>query len=309
MEKPAGVVGLTNNASGQVVRNIFARRRALRALQEVPALRDLAAHVLAHPVFKEPDDEAHVKQDSFNDLWTRLGRLELAMQLLETSIACAIPDEHPRTIAVEVTELKTMKEMATLFTELDVIIEQITSVSLIPDEDAKRALSEGIKEPVIQTFDAGSSWIEIVIPTVTAFSVLGASIRAAVDIAREVIRMSAEYRDLRVLGLREDEIQSRVDFNKKVRAAMARKAAEKLADGTWTRKDNEDVNRLAGVLQKETKLIMSGVRFSPGFKTDAAIRKSFPSFHDLQLPAVDRAARLTAGDDLELPPEPDSGDQ
>ena len=221
----------------------------------------LDTHVFAHA----SSDTLVVERGTFQAFEKAVSRLKSLSEQLSLGLRDLIGEEQDDSLAVKLPEGLDLPEMAEVINELHRTLE----LAIVTE-----AVGGQVK---VSGFDHGSEWIDLVLSSVLAVSVVGAIVGLIYAVREKEIELRAKEETLNGLKIANDSLEDIRQAVKQERDLFYKAELAKLAETSKVAKDdNETIKRLENSISRMEKLLMRGLEVRPALTAKKDVVSLFP---------------------------------
>ncbi|MCD6366662.1 MAG: hypothetical protein J7L46_03880 [Bacteroidales bacterium] len=263
--KTLGIKGDPNNVR---IENVFQTISAIKAIEQTKIFRSQFQKIKAFESFFLASEETIILQkQQGSQLVTLIDKLRNDLSIFRNAISEILPDQNEFSISLKLPKITNLKEITETVDKIDKIFNQ----ALIND------YVKG--EAIVQNFDTGSEWIEILLNTGKAVSIIASIVFTAILLKREKIKNDELIEVVRNRKITNDMIENLSgQLSNNLDNLLEEQTQSIFEQAEADPKDQEYNKRIKYCIKETSKLINKGLQFFPASKAPSELKSSFPDF-------------------------------
>jgi len=222
------------------------------------------------PTFASTLDSLTISSEQNNLLNTSLNNIKNGINVFKDSISENIPIEF----SDDIISIKLPNKMD--LNDLNKIIELLKKSLSIPLAEAE--INDTIE---INAFESGSYWIDILVHSAEAVSLIAAITWAGAFIHKQYLEAKIHWAYIESLETKNDHLKDLRENAKKLMDSLVETEAQNLEKDYYKEVDPERTKRLILAIESMSKLIEKGTEVHPNLLASENLKSAFPSFKNL----------------------------
>lgn len=258
--------------------NLHVSRESLSQLRRIDQLRPYVESIITHPYLQNYENGLIVHANAWATVSSRLNLLKDRAQVLKGLVDQALPPESPLAISIEIPRPESLEDLGDIISDITFIFDRVSGNDLKP--------------AVLQNFDTGSFWLEVVPDGLKAVATLIAIAQASIFLKQQAMKFAAELKRDEALGAVKEDIEASAKHKEKLRGLVFERLANDIAEKRYgAKKTHEDVAMMMRLIEREQKLMERGMKMFPAWNASTEVKASFPDFNKPLL-SIDENERL-----------------
>jgi hypothetical protein len=217
------------------------------------------------------NDKASIEVSLYNSFSSTANTLINKIQSSISIISTLIEKEKENELSIKLAEYRTLDE---LIIDLQKI-EKIISQSILPLTNSQY---------IIDGFDVGSKWINIVLSTSLSLSLLAGIVWSGCVIRNKKLEGDILVEKVKSMEVKNESLEDLRNANKIALDLLLKTEAENLySQIDVKKKNNEDIVRLQYCINEMSILIDKGVEFYPKLDSTEDVKNLFPDYSQLSM--------------------------
>jgi hypothetical protein len=260
-------VRLADNVLGVQFTSLGAYRRAAEKVSQLPPLRASAETVLGQaPLSNDIRDQISIQTPTAQPIVAMMNMLHLEATLLLSLINATVTKETETSIAILLPDTNDISQLGELVAMVAEYFKQFEGLPVGDDDERVETIE-------LSGFDVGSSWLMVNAIKPVVAKLIGLAWRFSLAVFVDRRRRLAEAAMVEAAAADSADVAK---HNRALRKTFRRKMAERLRDAGAKKANNEEINRLAAVIEKGEKLLTRRIALMASTKAPDEIRMAFP---------------------------------
>jgi len=200
----------------------------------------------------------------YTDFKTAVSTLRTKAELLLDAIRSLLPPDDANLVSFRLPDEQDLDNIASTMRELQTVLSQAI-VNPAIDGDAR-----------VVSFDRGSNWIDIIVGSAAAVTVIGQLLRLITSFQMKQVEIAGKREVVRNLALQNDFVQAAERTLEQELATYLDDGVKQIATTAGVKDDNEYRERLKFSIKTLSELITRGLEVHPSLTAPAEVQEVFP---------------------------------
>jgi len=245
-------------------------RNAINNIEKTGLFKKEILLLKGMPTFASTLDSLTISSEQINHLNAPLSDVKNGIKVFTDSINENIPVEFSDNII----SVKLPNKMD--LNDLNKVIELLKKSLSIPLSESE--INDTIE---INSFESGSFWIDILVHSAEAVSLIAAITWAGAFIHKQYLESKIHWAYIESLGTKNEHLKDLRESAKKAMELLIETEAQNLEKDYYKDVDPERTNRLIFAIESMSKLIEKGTEVHPNLLASENLKSAFPSFKNI----------------------------
>jgi len=265
----------TNSVNPNQVRltNSFMLRDAIEATEELELFDGYTLSLRSSELFSVAGDSIKISNTGGAIVNKILTDLKEAVTTLNIALSKVIPDESQDSINIKLPPVNDFADLAQFSKDLHIAISQV----LYMDE-----INSNVK---IESVENGSIWLNVLVFSETAVSVVGMLAWAGAVVYKKILEGKMLEEKLRSMEIKNDSLVDVRETQKKLLAQLVQAEADHIQSQIFADHKPEDTERLKKAIKLLAGLLEKGAEIRPALMAPEKVANLFPNMK--KLPSIE----------------------
>ena len=252
------------------VTNIQKFKLFLTDIKSLHLYRDELNRLFNSSLYKTTNDELYIQKKEANEIQAIAKYLIDSFKALSKVLPQIVPTIHENALDIKLPVPQNFSELNTTLSLIDKILTQV-----LVNDKIKGKLD-------IKYWEYGSFWIELIVGTPAAISLVAGIAWSAAVISKKRVEVTMFEEQARTLKLKNDSLDDILNAQKEIIKNLIHDEAIGLLSKHFNNEDNEQRERIKYAIREFATLIQNGAEIHPSLETPENVKNLFPDFKQLE---------------------------